>query len=184
MIIATTGEGYYDQGRSTTRPSLFKGTNFSYWKNLMQMFIKTEDYELWNIITKGPYVPMIIDGKTVKKTEEQYTQEDFAKLSKNYKAMHILYCGLDANEYNRICVCELAKEIWDKLVVTYEGISQIRETKINMLVHQYELFKMQPGETIKEMFTRFTDITNNLKSLGKKYTNEEMVRKVLHCLPK
>ena len=35
-----------------------------------------------------------------------------------------------------------------------------------------------------KMFTRFTDITNNLKSLGKTYTNEEMVRKILRCLPK
>jgi len=86
------------------------------------MFIKTEDYELWNIITKGPYVPMTtVDGKTIKKTEDQYTQEDFTRLSKNYKAMHILYYRLHANEYNRICACELAKEIWDKLVVTYEG---------------------------------------------------------------
>ena len=34
------------------------------------------------------------------------------------------------------------------------------------------------------MFTRFTDITNNLKSLGKTYTNEDMVRKTLRCLPK
>ena len=97
--------------------------------------------------------------------------------------MHILYCGLDANKYNRISACESGKEIWDKLVVTYEGTSQVRETKINILVHQYELFKMQPGETIKEMFIRFTDITNNLKSLGKTCTNEEMVRKVLRCLP-
>jgi len=40
----------------------------------MQMFIKTEDYELWNIITKGLYVPMTtVDGKTVKNTKEQYT---------------------------------------------------------------------------------------------------------------
>ena len=36
------------------------------------MFIKIEDYELWNIVTKGLYVPMTkVDGKTVKKTEEQ-----------------------------------------------------------------------------------------------------------------
>ena len=34
------------------------------------------------------------------------------------------------------------------------------------------------------MFTRFTDITNNLKSLGKMYTKEEMVRKILRCLLK
>jgi len=50
--MATTKEGHYDQGRSTTRPPLFRGTNFSHWKNLMQIFIKTEDYELWNIATK------------------------------------------------------------------------------------------------------------------------------------
>ena len=183
--MATTGEGYYDQGHSTIRPHLFRGTNFSYWKILMQIFIKTECYELWNIVTKGPYIPQItIDRKTVAKIEEQYTQEDFARLSKNCKAMHILYCGLDGNEYNRICACESAKEIWDKLVVTYEGTSQVRETKINMFVHQYELLKMQPDETIKEMFTRFTDIMNNLKSLGKTYTNEELVWKILRCLPK
>jgi len=48
------------------------------------------------------------DGKSQPKIEEQYTQEDCAKLSKNFKAMNILYCGLDANEYNRICSCETA----------------------------------------------------------------------------
>ena len=53
-----------------------------------------------------------------------------------------------------------------------------------MFVHQYELFNMQPDETTNDIFIRFTDITNNLKSLGKTYTNEEMVRKILRCLPK
>ena len=80
-----------------------------------------------------------IDRKLVEKTKDQYTQEDFGKHSKNYKAMHILYYGLNADEYNRICACETAKQIWDKLVVTYEGMRQVRETKINMIVHQYEL---------------------------------------------
>jgi len=30
--------------------------------------------------------------------------------------MNILYCGPDANEYNRICSYETTKQIWDKLV--------------------------------------------------------------------
>ena len=57
--MAASGEGYYDQGLYTVGPPLFRGTNFLYWKILMQMFIKTEDYELWNIVTKGPYIPQI-----------------------------------------------------------------------------------------------------------------------------
>ena len=118
------------------------------------MVFKADYYELWNVGTKGPYIPMTtIDGKLVGKTKDQCTKEDFAKLSKNCKAMHILYYGLYANEYNYIYACESGKETWDKLVVTYEGTSQVREIKINILVHQYELFKMQPDETMKEMFT-------------------------------
>ena len=145
----------------------------------MQPFIKTEDCDLWNIVTQGPYVPITtIDGKLVEKADGQYTRADFAKLSKNCKAMHILYCGLDANKYNRNYAYESAKEIWGKVVVIYEGTSQIRETKINMFVHQYELFKMQSDETIKEIFTCLPT-TNHLKSLGKTYTNEEMVGKIL-----
>ncbi|PKA62340.1 hypothetical protein AXF42_Ash009224 [Apostasia shenzhenica] len=34
------------------------------------------------------------------------------------------------------------------------------------------------------MFTRFTNITNGLISLGKIFTNEELVRKILRCLPR
>ena len=37
---------------------------------------------------------------------------------------------------------EHSKEIWDKLVVTYEGTSQVKETNINILMHQYEMFKI------------------------------------------
>ena len=80
--------------------------------------------------------------------------------------------------------CETTKQIGDKLVVTYEGTSQVKETKISMLVHQYDLFKMRSNKSMTEMFTRFSDITNNLKSLSKSYTIEEMVRKILRCHPK
>ena len=69
-------------------------------------------------------------------------------------------------------------------MVTYEGTSQVKETKISIFLRQYELFKMTPTETVKEMFTRFTQIVNNLDSLGKVFTNEEKVRKMLRSLPK
>ncbi|GAV62914.1 DUF4219 domain-containing protein/UBN2 domain-containing protein, partial [Cephalotus follicularis] len=37
---------------------------------------------------------------------------------------------------------------------------------------------------ISDMFTRFTTIINSLKNLGKSYSNQELVRKILRCLPK
>ena len=45
-----------------------------------------------------------------------------------------------------------------------------------MLVHQYEMFKMEDHEFINDMTTRFSHIINLLKALKKTYTNTKMVR--------
>jgi len=50
-------------------------------------------------------------------------------------------------------------------------------------MRKYELFEMGDKETIIEMYTHFTHITNELKSLGKSFTTEELVRKILRFLP-
>ncbi|GAV69893.1 LOW QUALITY PROTEIN: UBN2 domain-containing protein, partial [Cephalotus follicularis] len=68
--------------------------------------------------------------------------------------------------------------------VTNEGTNQVKESKISMLVHEYELFVMHDNECISDMFTRFTTIINSLKNLGKSYSNQEPIRKILKCLPK
>ena len=94
-------------------------------------------------------------------------------LQSNSKAMNVLNCALDLNEYNRISTCESTKEIWDRLEGTHEGTSQVKESKINILVHNYELFKIKTDESITKMFTRFTNIINSLKSLRKVYPNNE-----------
>lgn len=170
------------EGQSTHRPPLFNGTNYNYWKARMRIFIQT-DYRLWKVILEGPQLPTkTVDGKTIPKKEEEWSTLDISNMEQNAKAMNILYCALDSNEFNRVSACETAKEIWDKLEVTHEGTNQVKESKIDMLVHKYELFKMLPDENISSMFTRFTDITNGLKSLGKSYSNVELVRKVLRSL--
>lgn len=102
----------------------------------MQMFFKDQDMEIWKIISNGPYVPMTtVDGKEIPKAEDKFTQTDLEKISKNFRAINLLYCVLDANKFNRISSCESAKQIWDTLVVTYEGIGKVKETKINIFVH-------------------------------------------------
>jgi len=73
-------------------------------------------------------------------------------------------------------------QIWHTLEVTHEGTSKVKDSKISVLVHRFEMFKMNEKETIGEMFTRFTDIINSLIALGKVYTQVEMVRKILRAL--
>ena len=69
-------------------------------------------------------------------------------------------CGLGPNEHNRIMGCKSAKQIWDLLEVTHEGTSEVKRSKIDLLMPKYERFVMEPRESIQEMFTMFTNITN------------------------
>ncbi|MDV3167264.1 MAG: hypothetical protein Q8784_02515 [Vigna little leaf phytoplasma] len=80
--------------------------------------------------------------------------------------------------------CNSDHEMWKLLEVTHEGTNQVKESKLAMLVRDYELFMMKQNESISEMFTRFTNITNGLKAYGKEYTRGEVNRKVLDALPK
>ena len=43
-----------NEGLSMARPPLFKGTQFSWWKTKMEIFVNSEDVDLWDIIVEGP----------------------------------------------------------------------------------------------------------------------------------
>ena len=88
-------------------------------------------------------------------------------MEKNAKAKKLLYFGLGPDEYTRISQCESAKEIQDALQIVHEGTNQVKQSRIELLMRKYELFEMGDRETIMDMYTRFTHITNELKSLGK-----------------
>ena len=57
--------------------------------------------------------------------------------------MNLFYYVLDPSEFNRISTCTSTKEIWDTLEVTHEGTDQVKNSKVNMLVHTYEMFRMK-----------------------------------------
>ncbi|GMI70664.1 hypothetical protein HRI_000735700 [Hibiscus trionum] len=79
--------------------------------------------------------------------------------------------------------CKDAKEVWDKLEVTYEGTNEVNETKIGLLNLKYENFKMEPDEDVTNMFDRFSTITNELKGYGEIISEDKLVRKLLYSLP-
>jgi len=69
------------------------------------------------------------------------------------------------------------------LIGHYEGTSQVKGAKIDLLRSQYESFKIQENKSIDDMITKFTKITNALASLGNEINNDQKVRKVIRALP-
>ena len=46
----------FTEGASTTRPPLYAGTNYNYWKTRMLNYLLAVDLELYFVITKGPKI--------------------------------------------------------------------------------------------------------------------------------
>jgi len=65
------------------------------------------------------------------------------------------------------------------LIITHEGTSQVKRSKIDLLHSQYENFCMLDNETIDEMLTRFIKVTNGLSFLGDEINNDQKVRKII-----
>ncbi|XP_070010484.1 uncharacterized protein [Nicotiana sylvestris] len=148
---------------------------------MMKDHIIGEDYELWDIVTDGPLATTMKkeEGVDVPKTRADCTAEDLKKWEKNAKAKKWLVCGLGPDEYSRIQSCTTTKEIWDTLQVAHEGTLQVKRTRGTLLYSQYDNFTMKEGETIHDMYTRFTTLTNELKSLGRIILEEGKVEKIL-----
>jgi len=82
----------------------------------MIIYLQSIDYDLWLSIGNWPYKPSKIENDMI--------------ISK------------PRSEFNIISSCKSTRDIWHVLKVTHEDINQVKEFKIDMLVHQYELFKM------------------------------------------
>jgi len=72
--------------------------------------------------------------------------------------------------------------MWDTLEVTYGGTNNVKRARKHALIQEYEMYRMQKGETIAEVQKRFTHIVNHLMSLGKVFEKTELNIKILKCL--
>ncbi|XP_070051114.1 uncharacterized protein [Nicotiana tomentosiformis] len=135
----------------------------------MRDHIQGEDYELWDIVTDGPLASLkkSAEGVDVPKTRADCNVEDLKKREKNAKAKKWLVYGLGLDEYSRIQGCSTTKQIWDTLQVAHEGTTHVKRSRGTLLYSHNENFVMKDGKTIQEMYTRFTTLTNELKSLGR-----------------
>ena len=57
----------------------------------------------------------------------------FATANANSKALNAIFCGVSPDEFHRISHVTIAKEVWQILETTYEGMKKMKDTKLQML---------------------------------------------------
>ncbi|GJR49515.1 hypothetical protein Tco_1400036 [Tanacetum coccineum] len=143
-----------------------------------ETYVKSKDLDLWHVITDGDFPPIQFNPETKKDEIVSFHKQNDdlkKKLAKNNEAKMVIYNALPRKEYERIFMCQTAKEIWDTLLITHQGNNQVKANKIDLLVQQYEQFMIPEEESIDNAFAKFNTIITSLKALDEVY--EEVIKK-------
>ena len=88
------------EGHSTNKPPLFDGTNYQFWSNRMSTYMRSCDYEMWEVVMDSPYMPTKTkwgSEELESKFRSERTDVDMKKVQLNFKAMNTLHFGFEVN---------------------------------------------------------------------------------------
>ena len=75
------------------------------------------------------------------------------------------------------------KEMWDKLISSYEANEKVKDAKLQTYRVQFEQLKMKEYEIVGEHFLRVEELVNAMKALGEKIEEPSLGQKILRSLP-
>jgi hypothetical protein len=160
------------EGSSTNKAPLFDGTNFAFWKVRMRTYLMSLGVDVWDVVETGYVKPVVLASK-----------DDKMEFSFNAKVMNAILNGLSEEEFVKVMHYESAKEMWDKLISSYEGNEKVRDAKLETHRLKFEQLRMSEEETVSKYFLRVEELVNTMKGLGEKINDTFLVQKILRSLP-
>jgi len=154
------------------RPLIFDGSNFVYWKVRTTTYLQSLGTDVWEIVEGGYRFPSTIPIDTAGK--KQYET--------NAKAINTLLGSLSQSKFVKVMQLKSASEIWDKIVLSYEGDSQVKRAKLQTFKIEYETIKMHNDESIASYFLRIDEIVNCVKNLVEEIKEDTLVENFLRSL--
>ena len=164
-----------DRGKSLLNHPLFDGTNYTYCKVRMKVFLQALDEQVWLAVEVG----------WIKPTEApvDWDEETIKAANFNSRALNALFCGVTNEEFKKILSTEVAKEAWTILETTYEGSEAVKTVKLQQLTSSFEEIRMEKDETFDEFYAKLKDIVNSAFNLRESIAESKIVRKILRSLP-
>jgi len=154
------------------RPPIFDGSNFTHWKIRTTAYLQSLGAEVWGIVESGYKFPSAIPTDAAERKQYEL----------NAKVVTVLLGSLTQSEFMKIMHYKSAKEIWDKIILSYEGDEQVKRAKLQTLRIRYENLKMHSNESIANYFLRMDEIVNCMRDLGEEFKEVVLVEKVLRSL--
>ena len=74
--------------------------------------MRSYDYEMWDVVLDGPYVPMKTGTgveASIPKLQSEWLESEVKKVQVNFKANNTLHYALNLTKFNRISTCKTTK---------------------------------------------------------------------------
>ncbi|KAL8116532.1 hypothetical protein AgCh_022884 [Apium graveolens] len=134
----------------------------------------------WDVVENGFSIPMK-DGKP--KSHKNLSPEKVNAMNSNAKAINSLLNGMVATKLRKVSACTTAKHIWDTINVSHEGTSKVREVKLSMLMSDYEDFRLERNEIVRDAQGRFLTLMNSISLMEMIIPQSEINRNILGAIP-
>jgi gag-polypeptide of LTR copia-type len=130
---------------------------------------------LWDVVQYG-YVQYYDPSNLtlIQKAKELKSQNDYAInviLNSVSKKITILFSNT-----------KIASEIWETLLNRFESNSQMKRTKLMGLESEFEIFCIQEGESIENMYSWLIHILNEFDEVEKSLSNSKNVGKIFRAM--
>lgn len=120
-----------------------------------------------------------VDGSI--KLPKDCSDDETKKASYDLKE-NILISVLSSKVYYFIPDNKSSQVMWNTFQVFYKGTGDAEDFKINTLEERYEIFRIEPGETMESIQTRFLYLISKLDNFGKSFFKEDCANKILRYM--
>ncbi|KAI3821595.1 hypothetical protein L1987_09164 [Smallanthus sonchifolius] len=165
-------------------PKLLNVNDYSNWKARFEHYISYTDSSLWIPILEGYKHPThIYLDETMPKPISKLSDKEKKAYDREKKALGSITMALTRELFHSFQGYDNSKDLWKALQKRFEGNSDIKKSKRDLLRKQYECFRFLENEYLDDLISRFYHLQTELKAFELRYPDEEMVEKFLDALP-
>ena len=158
--------------RYSTKPCVFDGVDFQFWKAKMEAYIQARGFAIWEKFYK-PYV--VLENNEV-------MAQNMSHVEANSKARNLIIQSLGRSNFDRVIHLKSVYEVWKALCDYLEGSNTIKEVRQDLFKKYYMHFEMKPSESLDDFFARFNKILSKLRAVNITYTDVENAHQLLGAL--
>ena len=100
----------------------------------------------------------------------------------NARAVNTLFGILSQSKFVKVMQLNPTKEIWDRIIQSYEVDTKVKSVELQTLRIQYETLRMHSDENISSFFLCVDEILNRMKNMGEYIKETTLVEKISRSL--